>query len=192
MAEVLVATDELTVLGGPAEISVDVDFGPKGDRGSLTFYGNGKPNLVTLPEEPQAYDLYINLLTTDDEYLWMYQYVYTPGGFTWEPRVKLIPNVFSDNNITTFTSGSTTIPVLVNKIVPTDLVATLQAENFNVQYNIQGTTPIASSMSVGEIYTDVNSGALILPLTITAHELSEGEWVGLSGTKTVHLHITVV
>lgn len=192
MAEVLVSTDELTVLGGPAQVSVDVDFGPKGDRGSLTFYGNGKPSLVSLPETPQAYDLYINLLTTDDEYLWMYQYVYAPGGFTWEPRVKLVPNIFSDNNITTFTNGSTTIPVLVNKIVPTELVATLQAQNFNVQYSVQGSNPVSSSMSVGDIYSDLNSGALILPITIKAIEFAEGEWVDLTGTKTVHLHISVV
>ena len=44
MADVLLSTDSLTVAGGPASVSVDVDFGPQGQRGSLILYGLTDPN----------------------------------------------------------------------------------------------------------------------------------------------------
>lgn len=54
MADVLLSSDELTVLGGPAEISVDVDFGPQGDRGSLMFVGPDKPQDFTFSRNPKS------------------------------------------------------------------------------------------------------------------------------------------
>jgi hypothetical protein len=44
MAEVLVTADDITVLGGPSSITVDLDFGPQGQRGSQIFTGSGQPN----------------------------------------------------------------------------------------------------------------------------------------------------
>jgi hypothetical protein len=91
MAEVILSSDDLTVLGGPAEISVDVDFGPKGDRGSLIFYGLGKPDEIsTLPEDLKAYDTYINASPTDSEYQFLYQYISADGGTpSWVKIFKL-------------------------------------------------------------------------------------------------------
>ena len=192
MAEVLLSSDELTVLGGPAEISVDVDFGPQGDRGSLILYGLGKPDEVVLPETPNVYDSYINLLTSDDEYGFMYQYIAGPnnGSPIWTKLFKITPNAYSENVSRTFVSGSTNINIPIAAIVPADLIGNYQAENFNVQVQVLGQNPIAASVSVSEIA--IVSNLVTLPITINAAELSDGSWLPIDGQKTVHLFITVV
>ena len=35
MADILLSNDDLTVFGGPESISLDLDIGPQGDRGSI-------------------------------------------------------------------------------------------------------------------------------------------------------------
>jgi hypothetical protein len=192
MAEVLLSSDELTVLGGPAEISVDVDFGPQGDRGSLILYGLGKPDDVVLPETPQVYDSYINLLTSDDEYQFMYQFIAGPnnGSPVWTKLFKLTPNIYSENLVRTFVDGQIDINIPVAAIVPSDLIGNYTAENFNVQVSVLGTSPISLGVSVSEI--EIVSDLVSLPISINAIEYLESEWVAAEGQKTVHLLITVV
>jgi hypothetical protein len=192
MAEVLLSSDELTVLGGPAEISVDIDFGPQGDRGSLILYGVGKPDDVVLPETPQVYDSYINISPSDDEYQFMYQFIAGPNNGTpiWTKIFKLTPNIYSENVVRTFVDGQIDINIPVAAIVPADLVGNYTAENFNVQVNVLGTSPISIGVSVSEI--EIVNSLVSLPILINAIEYSESEWALAEGQKTVHLLITVV
>jgi hypothetical protein len=194
MAEVLLSSDELTVLGGPAEISVDVDFGPQGDRGSLILYGLGKPDAddVVLPETPQVYDSYINLKPSDDEYQFMYQFIAGPnnGSPVWTKIFKLTPNIYSENVVRTFVDGQIDINIPVAAIVPADLVGNYTAEEFNVQASVLGTSPISLAVSVSEI--EIVNSLVSLPISINAIEYSESEWALAEGQKTVHLLITVV
>ena len=192
MADIVLSSDELTVLGGPAEISVDVDFGPKGDRGSLILYGLGKPESVSLPEVPQVYDSYINLSPSDDEYLFMYHYVAGPsnGSPVWTKMFKLAPNLYSENVVRTFASGLISINLPLAAIVPTDLIGNYEAENFNVQVNVLGQNPTSVGVSVSDIA--IVSNQVVLPISINGVEYINGEWVSLEGQKTVHLFITVV
>jgi hypothetical protein len=187
MAEVLLSSDELTVLGGPAEISVEVDFGPQGDRGSLILYGLGKPDDVVLPETPQVYDSYINLLNSDDEYLFMYQYIAGPnaGAPIWTRLFKLVPNFYAENLERTFASGLLSINIPLAAIV-----GNYTAENFNVQVQILGQNPIASSVSISEI--EISNNLVTLPISINAVELVDDVWSPINNQKTIHLFITVV
>lgn len=191
MAEVILSSDELTVLGGPAEITVDVDFGPKGDRGSLILYGFGKPTDVTLPETPQIYDTYINLLTSDDEYQFIYQYIAGDGGTpVWTKIFKLTPNIYSENIQRTFVDGQIQVNLPIAAIVPVDDIGLYQASSFNIQCSILGSNPISHSVSVSEIA--IANDIVSLPITINAIEYSSDAWVAVSGAKTIHLFITVV
>jgi hypothetical protein len=194
MAEVLLSSEELTVLGGPSQISVDVDFGPKGDRGSLIFYGLGKPDIVVLPETPQVFDSYVNLLTSDDEYLFMYQYIAGPSSGTpvWTKLFKLTPNIYSENLQRTFDNGSISINLPLEAIVPSGLIGNYTASSFNIQVNVLGVNPVSTAVSVSEILIDQATNTVSLPISINAVEYVDGEWGPLSGTKTVHLLITVV
>lgn len=195
MAETIVSTDDLTVLGGPASVSVDVDFGPQGDRGSYIFLSlDGNPNDYPISETPQAFDLCINMHKKtspyDDEYLQMYQYVNEPSGGVWVKLFKLVPDIYNLNNQYNFDTGETTIYIPIINMVPETIVGTVTADNFNVQYSVLGSNPISSSLSVGEI--DPNEDILKLPLTIKAVEYTGGNWVDLDGDYTVHLLITVI
>jgi len=44
MAEVVVSSADLTVLGGPSQITVDTNIGPAGNRGVFVLYGVFDPN----------------------------------------------------------------------------------------------------------------------------------------------------
>ena len=191
MAEVLLSSDELTVLGGPAQISVDVDFGPQGDRGSLILYGPGKPTTVTLPETPQVYDTYINLLPSDDEYMFIYHYIAGDGGtLTWVKMFKLIANTYSENTQRSFNEGEIQVNIPLAAIVPADQLGDYTAADFNIQCNVLNTNPTSVGVTVSEIA--IVGDLVSLPITIKAVEFSGGEWLDLAGTKTVHLFITVV
>jgi hypothetical protein len=193
MAEVILSTEDITVLGGPSSINVDVDFGPPGTRGSQIFIGQGNPNDPATEigqDDIKILDLYINLKTTDVDYLYVYQYVTENAVSSWKPLFDLIPNTKSLNSSSTFTAGSTVINVPINQIVPTDLVSTVTASSFNVQATIQNSLPVALAVELG---TPSGTGnARSLPITVRASELSGSTWTALSGSKTVQLLITVV
>ena len=92
MPEVVLASDDLTVLGGPATVNVEVDLGKQGQRGSLIYTGPGKPSSETLGSVSlQLYDIYINANPLDDEYRVMYQYIIVDGDTTptWQTILNL-------------------------------------------------------------------------------------------------------
>lgn len=191
MAEVILSSEELTVLGGPAEISVDLDFGPQGDRGSLILYGLGKPSEVVLPEIPRVYDSYINLLPSDTEYRFLYQYIAgETGALVWSKLFKLTPNIYSENIQRSFSDGEVEINIPLAAIVPVEEQGSYEAEDFNIQCNVLNVNPTSISVSVQDIA--IENDLVALPLKISGIEYVSGEWVALSGAKTVHLLITVV
>jgi hypothetical protein len=61
--DTIISNDELVVVGPPASVSVSVDIGPEGERGSQFYYGFGLPtaaaNVATLVDAKVS-DLYIN------------------------------------------------------------------------------------------------------------------------------------
>ena len=193
MAEVLLSTDDLTVLGGPAEISLDVDFGPQGERGSLFFYGNGKPDTFTPPSsiELKVYDTYINVSAIDDEYQFMYQYLPSEGGaMNWTKVLKLAPNMYSYNHIVTFDSNgaSEDIEILLGAFLPSDLIGTYSASDFNIQVNILNENPVSCGVSVEEI---PSGSTQVLPIFINAVDYYSGSCQPLTGSKTVHILVTI-
>jgi hypothetical protein len=78
---VVVSNDDLTVLGPPASIDLQVDIGPEGPRGSYIYSGFNDPNTVSGPfiNNPQEVgDLYYR--TSNNT---IYQYTSQPGGDQW-------------------------------------------------------------------------------------------------------------
>jgi hypothetical protein len=78
---VVVTNDDLTVLGPPASIDLQVDIGPEGPRGSYIYSGFNDPNTVSGPfiNNPQDIgDLYYR--TSNNT---IYQYSSVPGGDQW-------------------------------------------------------------------------------------------------------------
>jgi hypothetical protein len=200
VVNVNLSSEELTVLGGPSEISLDLDFGPPGDRGSLTFYGLGKPDspTVVLPEIPRVYDSYINLLTSDDEYLFVYQYIAGAGGSpVWTKLFKLVPNTYSENESQIFNaSGEATIVLPIDKILPLNEIQNnfenYRTESFSVQCNLISPDPVSFGVTISDLDTNPIDGKTSLFINIKAIEYVDDAWSPVVGTKTVHLFITVV
>ena len=182
--DVLLNTDDIVVFGPPDVVEVLVDIGPSGTRGSQVFVGVGDPNLVEIGQTPNLNDLYINTSPGAD-YGYLYQYVSEPGGDTWIQVLKLNPTIYSQNHLTTYTSGSASIVIPIADIV-TVTGTPLTAENFNVQYTISHDNPVASTMAIPTLIgTD-------LTINFTAVEYSGSAWSDFSGEVVTNLFITIV
>jgi len=190
--EVLVSSEDLLVLGPPAQIDVDLDIGATGKRGSQIFLNMGKPSEV-FEGEALPYDLYFNLSPTDSEYLNVYQYITLPGlGSSWTKVFKIFPNELRKNYSLDFINGTATKVINVTEIIPLSLVSTIEAENFNIVYSIENQNPIASSIDSISVYPDEETDFINLQIVIKAIEYKNSAWIPLAGTLITHLDIRVV
>jgi hypothetical protein len=191
----LYSSDDITVLGGPSTVNIDLDFGPTGQRGSKFFVGNGNPNSTPSPIGSSTpvfiFDMYLNLNSATSEYRSLYQYQSVSGTNTWVKLINLIPNIYSLNISLNFVDGvaSTTIPVI--SLVDSDQVSSITASKFNVQYSILNSgKPTMNDLVVSDIV--VADGTRVLPLSFSSYELNNGSIESLTGQKMVHLFISVV
>jgi hypothetical protein len=193
MADVVLTTDELLVLSGPSSVNVEVDFGPEGERGSLFYVSVGNPNTALIGQTPIAKDLCVNVLKTDNEYSYVYQYNSDgANGFQWYPIIKLSPLQYNKILTGTFVDGSKVFNIPVNYIVDEETSQTLTSANFNITYSIPNENPIASSIEIGSFTNDPVSGLQVIPVTVNAVEYASSTWQNLTGVKTVHFVISIV
>jgi hypothetical protein len=191
MTDVILSNDDITVLGPPETVELLVDIGPTGERGSKFFVGTGNPNSLTsnqtiFSQEIYLYDMYINAAPGTD-YGYMYQYVSEPGGNTWSQVLKISPTLYSKRHTVTFASGEAAISIPIANIV-TVSGSPLTASNFNVQYSIENTAPIASSIEIPAL---AGSGTNLV-VNLNAAKYASSTWSNLTGEVTVHLFISVV
>ena len=193
MVDAVVGSIEVTTLGGPSTVDVEVDFGPSGERGSYYFVGNGNPNTpgTVIGQTPRVFDMYLNLLPTDEDYLFLYQYQYVNGSSVWVKLVDLIPNTYNESELRVFQSGVLSFNIPVSNVVALNLIPSISSSNLSIQYSIlNNLLPLVSTIIVGEIST---VGDLVtLPITIKAKELSGSSWLDLDGSYRVDLSISVV
>ena len=182
------STEDVTVLGGPSKISVDLDIGPTGKRGSYWFVGNGFPNTEEL--SPNLLDMYINVDPQDESYLFLYQYQNADGVNSWRQILKIIPNFTSKSVVSDFIGGDAEIIIPLISIVPEDLVATVTIDKINVQKSIVNDLPIITTVKSLEIITDNQVRAL--KIIVNAIELNNSNWIEVVGQKVVDLLISVV
>lgn len=191
MPDVILSNDDITVLGPPEVVELLVDIGPTGQRGSKFFVGSGEPNSVMTNgaisgEIVNISDMYINS-APGANYGYMYQYKAEPGGNTWLQVLKIAPTLYSKRHTTTFTSGEASISIPIANIV-TGSGTPLTASNFNVQYSIENTAPIASSIEIPAL---AGAGTNLV-VNLNAVKYASSTWSNLTGEVTVHLFISVV
>lgn len=184
--DVVLNTDEITVLSTPTQIDVAFDYGPQGERGSKIFAGPGNPNIDISwgSIELLPYDLFINI-SANSKFSWLYQYVSKPTGFTWEAILKLQPSIFSKKVQTTFDgSGLTTISIPLSDIV-SDTTYT-DPEKYIVQITPATTNPVALTInSKSVVSTNLN-------IVVEAVTYSSPTWSALTGAQNLMLTITVI
>jgi hypothetical protein len=194
MVDVLLTTDDLTVLGGPSRVDVQLNFGPVGQRGSLLFASPGipVPNQTTIGGIPvQLFDVAINVVP-GNQYLGVYQYILLNGEPQWVYLLQLTNNIYSGNLEQEFTGGVTHVSIPFSDLVAFGIVATLSEENFNIQATLISENPSAISVSNLEIVRDVQLNAISLDFDVSCVEFSESSWASTTGDQIVHILITVV
>jgi hypothetical protein len=109
--DTIISNDELVVVGPPASVSVSVDIGPQGKRGSQFYTGVGTPaqNAASLIDA-QVNDLFINRLLGGN-YGVVYKLNAVPGGSAWQPVLKFQPISYSIQQPVDFVSGSGSIQI---------------------------------------------------------------------------------
>jgi hypothetical protein len=191
MVDVLLNTEDIVVLGPPESVDVLIDIGPQGTRGNKTIVGSGEPNAQTsngvlLGTSLILNDIYINT-SSGENYAYMYQYVSQPGGNTWVEVLHLHPAIYSAVETISFSSGNGSITIPISNIV-TVTGSPLTASNFNVQYQIENANPIAASLEIPAL----TGPGTNLVVNLHASQYSGGSWSAVSGSKTVHLFISIV
>lgn len=198
MADILLSNEDLTVFGGPESISLDLDIGPQGDRGSIIIGTLGDPrdaNVASyIVQDVQALDIAVDGNPNSPTYRTVFQLIATPGGLQWTPVVSLKTEFYSSTKTITASNGKLVIPPInVTDIYLFEQNSTVNSSNFSVQYSISSPEsggPLATTMVVKELNS--GPGFLALPLEIKGVEYDGETWVPITGTKVVHLFITVV
>jgi len=191
VVDVLLNTEDVVVLGPPDSVDVLIDIGPQGTRGNKFIVGSGEPNPLTssgilLGTTLILNDMYINT-APGENYGYMYQYISQAGANTWIQVLKVSPAIYSSVETIPFTSGAGSITIPISSIV-TVSGSPLTASNFSVQFQIEGANPIASSMEIPAL---AGAGTNLV-INFDAVQYSGGSWSALTGSKTVHLFISIV
>jgi hypothetical protein len=199
LADILLSNEDLTIFGGPETVSLDLDFGPTGDRGSLIIGVQGDPRnssvSSSITQDEQVMDIAIDYSPSSSTYKTVFQYVATPSGTPqWTPLVSLKTNFYSETKgpLTPVFGKITIPPINVTDIYDIE-EGTVSSSRFNIQYSISSSAtsgPLATNLIVKELIT--TQGFLALPLEIQGVEYLNGNWAAMSGEKMVHLFITVV
>jgi hypothetical protein len=198
LADILLSNDDLTVFGGPETISLDLDFGPTGDRGSIIIGVQGDPRETSvansISQDVQALDVAIDYSPSSETYKTVFQNVVTPSGTQWTPLVSLKSNFYSETKgPLTPVSGKLTISPINLASIYDISEGTVSSSRFSVQYSIsslESAGPLATNLIIKDV--DTTQGFIALPLEIEGVEYLDGAWVPMTGEKYVHLFITVV
>jgi len=190
MAEVVFSSEDITVLGGKSRRDVEVTIGSEVVRGSRIYVGDGRPSDVTISQEVLIFDLYINLLASSDEYLYLYQYINSDGVNQWIRILRLVPNTFL---ITVkdleFVSGQATYSLPIINVVSLSQAGNITAQNFNVQHTVLNDKPVASSITNGDL--SIINSITILPITVNAAEFDGTNWASIDGNRDVQFLVTL-
>jgi hypothetical protein len=182
MADILVSNDDLTVFGGPVEISLDLDIGPQGDRGSIIVGSNGNPqdanvhaDILNLPTGIEALDIAIDYNPYSDTYKTVFQRIATTTGTQWTEMLSLKTNFYSAVKDVTAANGKLTIPPINVTEIASDV--NLTSASFSIQYSISSPDtagPLATNLVVKDV---VDSGSIrALPLEIEGVEYDGTTW----------------
>jgi len=199
MVDTRIASIDLSVLGGPSRIDLDVDFGTAGPRGSRIFGLTGDPRLITTPKplEIKNYDLGIVINSQAADYLTVYQKV----GATledWEPFAALYPNFYATKrNVVFDEDGEGSFEIIVSEVFTLGDVFVdnpFAIERFMVQAQLQnqpGLPQMPSSLGMG-LSIRAEGSAQILTVSLKAVEFDGTTWAPVTGQRLVHSFSTVI
>jgi len=216
MVDTIIGDTNVVVVGGPPRVEVEVDFGPRGVRGSFFFYGIGNPNdpNTDLPDDIEFFDFYINIdLSNQVDYLQVYQYQAGPNGPYWAPLANLAVNLLSRNVFTLFMDGRTTIEVPITDVIAPEVIegllllppqfftpqifcvqATIESayEGTAAQEDDSNAKPIAFTFTLSEFDREDPDGIkLIINFKASEMDWETSSWSPVDGVKRVNMFLSL-
>jgi hypothetical protein len=188
--DTIISNDELVVVGPPASVSVSVDVGPQGERGSQFYSGVGLPtaaaNVATLVDA-KVNDLYINRLLGGN-YGVVYKLNAIPGGTAWQEILKFQPISHSIQKLVDFTSGTGSISIALADFY-SSAPENLDPDTILIQATAELNNPAFVSISNKNIQNVSSVKTFIAELK--GAELSSGSISFISASATtVNLYLT--
>jgi hypothetical protein len=186
--DTIISNDELVVVGPPASVSVSVDIGPQGERGSQFYSGVGTPaqNAASLVDA-KINDLYINRLLGGN-YGVVYKLNAVAGGSSWQAILKFQPISHSIQKLVNFTSGSGSISIPLASFYD-NAPETLDPNTILIQATSELNNPAFISISNKDIQTVSTVKTFIAELK--GAELSSGSVSLLSSSAVpINFYIT--
>jgi hypothetical protein len=187
--DTIISNDELVVVGPPASVSVSVDVGPQGERGSQFYSGVGLPtaaaNVATLVDA-KVNDLYINRLLGGN-YGVVYKLNAIPGGTAWQEILKFQPISHSIQKLVDFTSGTGSISIALADFY-SSAPENLDPDTILIQATAELNNPAFVSISNKNIQNVSSVKTFIAELK--GAQLSSGSVSLISASVPVNLYIT--
>ena len=203
MVNVVLDNDDLTVLGGPSKVNVDISIGATGRRGTFVFAGVQNPRFQDpiLFEDPIVGDLYILINPADDEYLTMFQYLNVENQTIWTPVISLSLQFYNTGRTVFFNNGVGEIQVNIFALGFGRNIPLPPLLNSRLIFSVQATPvtdrPVALSVDVQDlksISTDSLAGEedliTYLPIKVHAAEFENESWQSVNG-KTIPINLAI-
>lgn len=188
--DIVLDAEDLLVLGPVANVELQTDIGPTGNRGSKFFVGSGDPNnsgVIPSTEQIQIGDFFINS-STSSKYGWLY--VYQAGQnnvVSWTEAVRLQPAIYSNNIQIEFQNGLATTSIPIQEITSDSSI--IDANKYVVQLAPISSDPLLINLQQKGIPSpDYNQ----LVLDTRAVRLFLGSWVPFTGLITVGITVSVL
>lgn len=189
--DTVISNDELVVVGPPASISVSVDIGPEGERGSQFYFGIGTPeqntaNLVNA----KVKDLYINQQTNSGKYGVVYILNAFPGGTVWQEVLKFQPLSYSIQKLVNFTSGTGSISIPLADFY-SSAPENLDPDTILIQATTELNNPAFVSVSNKDILIDGSPAEKFFIAELKGAQFSSGSTSLISASAVpINLYIT--
>jgi hypothetical protein len=185
--DTVVSGDSVDVVGPPQSVTVNVDIGPEGNRGSIFFSGYGVPDPLSITGS-QLGDLYINR-ELGANYGVVYRLSAVPGGTSWDSILKFQPNAYSNSFVTNFTSGSGSISIPLADFYK-DAPEDLDVLKILIQATVESVYPVFVSISNKTIADVGDPSVRTFTAGLKAAQFSSGSLSSVSGSLQVNLFIT--
>ena len=192
--EVLLDTPEISVIGPPQNIRVQLETGATGERGSLIFSGFDNPNSASASlTDSLPNDLFIRESQGQTEG-YIYQYLSDgAGGFNWEKIGSLKPSIFSVIASLSASAGLTasaglfSYEVSLAEAFSEYSISEVTADNIHISI----TPDLLNTPIVATVYSkEVNTGTNMIIIGFYAMKYISGSWSAVT-ENTAKFHITL-
>lgn len=186
--DIILSQPEITVLGPPASVNLQLDIGPQGIRGNKFFSGTGAPASNPSITDAIAGDLYLRTDPSGAGYLYQYLASIT-GALQWTVVFQLDPVIYNARESVDFNAGVGTLVIPIYYILG-NFTQTINLSTLQIVFSPEYDKPVALSLSNRQkINADTD-----LQLTFVAKEYNAGlsSWVDVDNALTINASISVV